>query len=149
MSERLKLGLVSLWLFLSFPFNVIMLKVLIRDVFWLTASLDAGLDRWLAAQFLLAMVFVLGVEALLLMGVRLGRTLAVVLLLGSCCAIAGSLLLDMVYSVHHLPFHRRLIGGIICGVVVLLNMVCLRALAVRKMPESTASRFGPFFAKKI
>ncbi|MCE0497581.1 MAG: hypothetical protein LV481_06515 [Methylacidiphilales bacterium] len=131
MSRRIGLGLIALWLLLSLPFNVAILKQLIRTAYALFAGLYAGLDRWIPAQYGVATVFVLWVIVFLLWPARIGRTLTVVLLAGSCCAIAGQLLLDTIYALRGYLCYPVPLGWAIFGAILVLNLVCLRALAVR------------------
>jgi hypothetical protein len=132
MGRRIGLLWVGLWLLASCLFNVASLRLVIRDAFWLFAGLYAGLDRWRDTQFLLAIIFVLWVIVLLVRGARLGHTLAVVLLLGSCCTIVVQLLFDLIFTLQGTPHYPQPLGWAVIGVFVLLNLVCLRALVIRK-----------------
>jgi len=132
MGRRISFLLVGLWLLASCLFNVAALRLVIRDAFWLFAGLYAGLDRWRDAQFLIGLIFVLWVIALLVRGARLGHTLAVVLLLGSCCIIVVQLLFDLIFLLQGAPHYPRPIGWVLFGVFILLNLASLRALAIRK-----------------
>jgi len=124
-SERTKSILVSLWLFICIPFNVATLRHLIRDVFELVAHLDAGLGRYLTVQYLLAVIFVVWVITLLLRHMKFGRRLAVVLLLGSCCEVVGLLFTAAVFAFQGTPHWPTLVGWVVLGVVLLVNIVCL------------------------
>jgi hypothetical protein len=122
MSERAKLILISLWLLLSIPFNVASLKQVVRGAFWLGAHLTAGLDRLNWLQYLFAAIFVLTVVVLFLCRIKIGRTLIVVLLLGSCCIMGMHVLVDLAIRAS-LPAH-----WIMMGIIVLIDVGCLRAL---------------------
>jgi hypothetical protein len=132
MSDRAKRALVALWLFLTVPINVAMLKHLIRDAFRLIAGLYAGLDRWQAVQYIVALIFVLWVIIWLVRGSKHGHTLAVVLLLGSCCIIVGQILLDMVCTISGDLYWPRPLGWAMFGAIVSLNLICLRTLTGKK-----------------
>ncbi len=126
MTRRIGPGLIALWLLLSLPFNLAVLKELIRAAFWAAAGLYAGLDRWLWTQYLLATIFILWTAALLVWPAKLGRTLTVTVLTGSCAAMAGLILAE-------LP-NRNLppVQGAVAGAIVALNLICLRALTRRE-----------------
>jgi hypothetical protein len=130
MSERLKRSLVAFWLFLSFPLNVAELKHLIRNLFSM-ASMYAGLNRWIVAQYFLALIFVLWIIVQLMRETRQGHTVAVALVMGSCCTLIGQLLMDMIYRLSGHPLSWRPVGFLIFGAIFLLNLACLRVLITR------------------
>jgi hypothetical protein len=131
MRETLKLILISLWLFVSFPLNFATLRHLVRDAFFYLAHLNARLTDHLLLQYLLATIFVVWVMVVLLRGYKLGRTLAIVLLLGSCCEIVALLLIDLVHVFETPPGWPNPIGMVIVCATLLLNIVCLFALRQR------------------
>ncbi len=125
MRERIKSVLISLWLLYSCPHNVYTLKSLIREglIWW---GFSAGLGYYLKLQFLLALVFVGIVSLMLLRGQKTGRTLAVVLLIGSCIQLV---LISGIRCVQWRDYQPYL-GSIIFynGIVLLLNVLCLTLL---------------------
>jgi hypothetical protein len=133
MRGRITLILISLWLFLSLPFNVVTLKLLIRYAFWQIAHLSAGLDRALWLQHLLATIFIAAVAVLLVRRDKIGRTLAVVVLLGSCCEMLGFFLCAAAFALLGGPyaFGANPKALMIVAATFLLNVTCLLALRQR------------------
>jgi len=128
MSSRIKLILISLWLFISFPFNLVLLKHLIRDVYWLAAHANAGLERYRPLHYLLVGIFVLVVIILLLRKSKLGRTLSIVLLVGSCCEMVAFALIGIPFAMEGTPNWPTLSGFALISVVLVINILCLRSL---------------------
>jgi hypothetical protein len=123
--NRTTLIFISIWLFVSFPFNVATLKHVTRGIFWLTAHLDAGLDRYNWLQYSLAAVFVSWASILLSLKVKMGRTFAIGLLLGSCGGMLAHVSIDFLLR-KEAPRHWLLMG-----VIVLFNIAALCELRER------------------
>jgi len=90
MGRRISLVLIALWLLLSLPFNLAALKQLIQTVF--TDGSDFPNTLWvnsgLPADLVFAF-FILCVAGLLIWLIKIGRTLTVTLLAGSCVLMLG------------------------------------------------------------
>jgi hypothetical protein len=118
--------LISLWLFLSCPFNIVTLKILIRDICWMVFQLYAGLSNYLLLQYLFAMLFVVGVIYFFLRGYKLGRTLALVLLAGSSLVMIAALLIGFFYDPSNRP---TLTAFAVTALILLVNLACLQRLS--------------------
>ncbi len=135
MSATWKLRLIALWLIVSCPFNVALLKHLIRDTLALALALDAGLGDYLAAQYLLALAFALLTAILLLRRSRLGHLLAVALLAGSCAELVLLFLEKVFLALTGHPAWFTGEGWAINAVLVTYNVLGLRVLFELKRAE--------------